>query len=87
MTGFCESLSASECREWLIHFSTAVLHGVLPAVPYVHHLLLVSSMGLLSKDGIKVEDIDRAESMLMLYCKMYPGIYGKQIFSRVLKFS
>jgi len=71
--------SASECREWLIHFSTAVLNGILGPEPYVHYLLLVTAMSLLTKYGVSLEEVGYAETLLEAFCETFPAIYGELI--------
>lgn len=70
-------LFASECREWLIHFSLPVLYGQLNPEAFVHYTLLVTAMALLTKEGVQACEIDYAEKLLTDFCRIYPAIYGK----------
>lgn len=68
--------AASECREWLLHFSVPVLRGILNPEVYVHYSLLVTGMTLLTKDAVTSEDISFAEELLLDFCRVFPAIYG-----------
>lgn len=70
------SFSASECREWLIHFSVPVLYGQLNADAFVHYTLLVTAMAILTNDNILETDVDYAEQLLVDFCRLFPAIYG-----------
>ncbi|XP_069126751.1 uncharacterized protein [Argopecten irradians] len=67
---------ASECREWLIHFSMPVLSGVLKPYPLVHYSLLVTAMSLLTKDVISQDEVDLSEQLLFEFCRQFPNVYG-----------
>ena len=69
--------SATECREWLLHFSVPVLDGVLPPVVYVHYMLLVSAINLLNKEKVLMDEISYAEILLLDFCRLFPEVYGK----------
>ncbi|XP_021339849.1 uncharacterized protein LOC110441075, partial [Mizuhopecten yessoensis] len=69
---------ASECREWLLHFSVPVLHGILPPIPYVHYLLLVTAITFLTKYGVTLAEVDQAMKLLEEFLKLYPLIYGRE---------
>ncbi|XP_048246521.1 uncharacterized protein LOC125377412 [Haliotis rufescens] len=70
---------ATECREWLIHFSIPVLRGLLKYPVSVHYFLLVYAMSLLTKEVVTVEDISVAEDMLTDFCTVFPDIYGELV--------
>lgn len=53
-----------------------VLKHVMAPLVCTHYALLVSAMALLTKDVVKVEDIDLAEKMLLDFCQLFPDIYG-----------
>ena len=69
--------SATESREWLLHFSVSVLDGVLPPVVYVHYMLLVSAINLLNKEKVLMDEISYAEILLLDFCRLFPEVYGK----------
>ncbi|KAL5016753.1 hypothetical protein ScPMuIL_006342 [Solemya velum] len=69
---------ASECREWLLHFSIPVLTGTLEQEALVHYSLLVSAMSLLAGDVVTFRDISFAEELLKDFCRVFPIIYGVQ---------
>ena len=64
--------SASECREWLLHFSVPVLDEVLPPLMYVHYMLLVSPINLLNKEKVQKDEISYAEILLLDFCQVFP---------------
>lgn len=68
--------SASECREWLIHYSVPVLYKILNATVFTHYLLLVTAMALLTKDGASHQDVSYADALLADFCKLFPSVYG-----------
>jgi len=47
---------AHELRAWLLHYSTAVLHSVLPEDYYQHHLLIVEAYNttICSQGGVAI---------------------------------
>ena len=72
--------SATEFREWLLHFSVPVLEGVLPQENLIHYMLLVSALNLLNQDGVCQEDINYADRLLQDFCKLYPQLYGMNMY-------
>ena len=75
-------LPATECREWLLHFSVPVLEGVLPPVAHVHYMLLVSAINLLNKEKVLMDEIDYAEMLLLDFCRLFPEVYGLYIIMK-----
>ena len=76
--------SASECREWLLHFSVPVLDGVLPPLMYVHYTLLVSAINLLNKEKVQMDEISYAEILLLDFCRVFPEVYGEYDIKRAI---
>ena len=69
---------AHELHAWLLHYSPAVLHGILPVDYYQHHLLLVEAVFLLLQDDVEERDIEQSLRLLKHYCFMFSHVYGKQ---------
>ena len=67
---------ATEFKNWLIHYSLVVLHGILDHRYFLHWSLLVSSIGILTKDHISPGDLTLADEMLKDFCLLYPIFYG-----------
>lgn len=67
---------AHELRAWLLHYSSVVLHGILPQEYYQHHLLLVEGVYLLLKEEVTDGDIEQSSRLLKHYCFMFPFLYG-----------
>jgi hypothetical protein len=69
-------IAATECREWLLHYSMFVLQGILDQELLVHYSLLVSAVATLAQDCITSDDIEEAGEMLTDFCRAFPLIYG-----------
>lgn len=82
---YCFTFSASEMREWLLHFSVPVLENLLAPEPYLHFILLVSGISTLVRDDLKKIDVDYAESCLIDFCKIYPKIYGNLLYKIIME--
>lgn len=68
---------AHELRAWLLHYSAAVLFGVLPY--YQHHLLLVEATYLLFQQHISDRDIQQSFKLLKHYCSLFAALYGAYV--------
>ena len=68
--------TAHELRAWLLHYSPAVLHGILPSDYYQHHLLLVEAVFLLLQDEVEEKDVKQSLQLLKHYCFMFAPLYG-----------
>lgn len=66
---------AHELRAWLLHYSPAVLHGLLPEVYYDHHVLFIEGICLLLKDNISQTDIEQSMKLLKHYCFLFSSLY------------
>lgn len=71
--------TAHELRAWLLHYSPAVLYGVLPEDYYQHHLLLVEATYLLLQQCISERDIQQSFELLKHYCFLFAALYGMHI--------
>ena len=69
---------ATEFKNWLLHFSVPVLHGILPAVYLLHWSLLVGSLQILCGDKISVHEIASAREMLIDFVRLAVPLYGLQ---------
>lgn len=76
MALFVTFLAAHELQAWLLHYSPAVLHHILPEEYYQHYLLLVEGVYLLLKDTVKEGDIKQSSRLLKHYCILFPSYYG-----------
>jgi len=70
---------AHELRAWLLHYSPAVLYGILPEDYYQHHLLLVEATYLLLQQCISEMDIQQSFKLLKHYCFLFGALYGMQL--------
>ncbi|XP_065892432.1 uncharacterized protein [Dysidea avara] len=70
--------ASHELRAWLLHYSTAVLYGVLPEDYYQHHLLLVEASYLLLQRCITERDIQQSFELLKHYCFLFAALYGER---------
>ena len=76
--------TAHELRAWLLHYSPAVLHGILPEMFFQHHLLLVEAIFLLLQDVVSDDDIEQSLCLFKHYCFMFAPLYGKPFMLFVL---
>ena len=71
-----QNWKATEFKKWLIHYSLVVLHGILDHAYFLQWSLLVSSIGILTKDYISPSELTLADDMLKDFCRLYPILYG-----------
>lgn len=67
---------AHELRAWLLHYSAAVLYGILHDIYYQHHLLLVEGIYLLLKERVTTDDVKSSSLLLKHYCFLFEKLYG-----------
>lgn len=69
--------SATEYRNWLLHYSVPVLKGVLPDHYFLHYTMLVTAIAILVSDQISQQRLQQADELLENFCKLMPVLYGK----------
>lgn len=74
-------MSATEYRNWLLHYSVPVLKGVLPNHYFLHYTLLVTAIAILVSDRITPEQLKLADELLDNFCKLMPELYGEYILN------
>lgn len=84
LTYFIFILSATEYRNWLLHYSVPVLKGVLPDHYFLHYTLLVTAIAILVSDRITPEQLKLADELLDTFCKLMPELYGEYIYFSIL---
>ena len=67
---------ATELKNWLLHYSVAVLRNKLNALHAFHWSLLVGAIGILCSDSISHEDLRHADSMLQDFVLLMGILYG-----------
>ena len=67
---------ATELKNWLLHYSVAVLRNKLNALYAFHWSLLVGAIGILCSDSISHEDLRHADSMLQDFVLLMGILYG-----------
>ena len=67
---------ATELKNWLLHYSTAVLRKILNPLYLFHWTLLVSGIGILCGDSISDDDLRDADDMLQTFVFLMPILYG-----------
>ncbi|CAH3181485.1 unnamed protein product, partial [Porites evermanni] len=67
---------ATELKNWLLHYSVAVLRNKLNALYAFHWSLLVGTTGILCSDSISHEDLRHADSMLQDSVLLMGILYG-----------
>ena len=66
---------ATELKNWLLHYSVAVLRNKLNALYAFHWSLLVGAIGILCSDSIYHEDLRHADSMLQDFVLLMGILY------------
>ena len=67
---------ATELKNWLLHYSVAVLHKILNPLYLFHWTLLVGGIGILSADSISNDDLRNADDMLQDFVLLMGVLYG-----------
>ena len=67
---------ATELKNWLLHYSIAVLRKILNPLYLFHWTLLVSGIGILCGDSISDDDLRDADDMLQTFVFLMPILYG-----------
>ena len=67
---------ATELKNWLLHYSVAVLRNKLNPLYAFHWSLLVGAIGILCSDSISTEDLRHADSMLQDFVLLMGILYG-----------
>ena len=67
---------ATELKNWLLHYSVAVLRNKLNTLYAFHWSLLVGAIGILCSDSISDEDLRHADSMLQDFVLLMGILYG-----------
>ena len=67
---------ATELKNWLLHYSVAVLRNKLNALHAFRWSLLVGAIGILCSDSISHEDLRHADSMLQDFVLLMGILYG-----------
>ena len=75
---FAQMWKASECKNWLLHYSVYALHNVIANKYLRHWLLLVDSLYLLLGTEVTGNIVDRAELKLLRFIRDVPILYGKE---------
>jgi hypothetical protein len=75
---------AHELEAWLLHYSPAVLCGILPEDYYQHHLLLVEGVFLLMKDEVREVDVKQSSRILNHYCILFAAYYADRYMTATM---
>lgn len=70
------SITATECKDWLLHYSVPIMTGIQELEIMIHYSLLVTAMYLLNKQSVSRDEIGKAEKCLMDFCRLFPDYYG-----------
>ena len=68
---------ATELKQWLLYYSLPLLKNKLPPLYWHHFSLLVSSMHILLKDKITLNEFDAADIMIKDFLTLFPTLYGE----------
>ena len=67
---------ATELKNWLLHYSVAVLRETLNPLYFFHWTLLVGGMGILCSDSISNDDLGIVDQMLQDFVLLMEVLYG-----------
>ena len=70
------SFTADQWRNWVCLFSLYCLHGLLPSEHYSCMLLFVRACTLILQPVITVDELNKADNLLMQFCKRFQELYG-----------
>lgn len=68
---------ATKLRKWPLFYLLPILLGILSAIHWQHHSLLVMAMHILLKYNISINEINDAELIIKHFCKIYLKLYGE----------
>lgn len=68
---------ATEFKNWLLHYSEAVLCGTMHPLYFFHWTLLIGGTGILCSDSISKQDLEKADSMLQDFVFLMTILYGQ----------
>ena len=71
------SFTADQWRNWVCVYSLYVLYGILPPSDYKCLVLFVRACIILLQPAITLEDLNRADSLLLQFCVAFEQLYGK----------
>lgn len=72
------SLTADQWRNWTNVYSLHALRGILPEEHYTCWSIFVEASIILSQHSISMEDVNKADEKLLLFCERFEEIYGKE---------
>lgn len=67
---------ATELKNWLLHYSVAVLRDILNPLYFFHWTLLVGGIGILCSDSISDVDLANADGMIQDFVLLMGTLYG-----------
>ena len=67
---------ASEFRNFLLYWGLPVLRHILTRQHFAHFCLLARSVFILSKEGISMDEIQTADTALLLFVENFKDLYG-----------
>ena len=76
-SGF-SSFTAEQWRNWTLIYSLCSLKEILPYRHYDCWLLFVKSTSLLCRRSITLQELNKADELLMDFCKKFVELYGEQ---------
>ena len=68
----------AELKYFLLLYSPVILQGALPSSHYLHWLLFVNGIHLLTGTAISVEDLQKADLCLLKFVRLLPQLYGME---------
>ena len=75
-SGFAQ-FTADQWRNWTLLYSLCALKGIIPYKDYDCWLLFVKAASLLCHRSISLQQVDKADSLLMEFCETFERLYGK----------
>lgn len=69
---------SSEFRNFLLYWSIPSLRHILSNEHFIHFCLLARSIFILSKEGITPQELETADTALLLFVELFESLYGKK---------
>ena len=75
------SFTAEQWKNWILVYSLCSLKGIIPHHHYNCWLLFVKAASLLCQCRITLNELQRADELLIEFCSTFEALYGKQYYT------
>ena len=73
-----KTLKAEQWKHWILNYSTYCVFNVLPNEHFIMWKLFVLSCLKILKRTITEKEVNEAHTLLLLFCKKYTDLFGKE---------